>query len=330
MITLANIYKRFSLHAGLFARYGEYVYAVNGVNIHINEGDSYGLVGESGSGKTTIAKIIAGIHTFDYGTLTINGQQYRDTFSRPQYIQYIFQDPAKSLNPRQNVLQILTQGYRYHTSTNDKKQLIARAVRYLERVGLGREDLYRRPNEFSGGQRQRLAIARALVHDPKILICDEVVSALDVSIGAQIINLLLTLRKALNITILFIAHDLSLVTYFCDRVGVLCNGVLVEECASTQLLQKCYHPYTERLFRSIPHINTVRKADGIDNTHTPDTTHDAQNNTNEYPLPHDHNITTLPKVNKHPNIQPSSWKDMRPYRMREVNTGHYVVDEAAC
>jgi len=308
MIYLKSIYKRFPLNAGLFSRYGEYVYAVNGVTIGIEKGESYGLVGESGSGKTTLAKIIAGIHTFDYGQVIINGKEYSTPFSRPQSIQYIFQDPATSLNPRHTIFQILTQGYRYHASDRSAKALTALASQQFQRVGLSDDDLYRRPVEFSGGQRQRIAIARALMYRPEVLICDEIVSALDVSIRAQIINLLLTLRNALKITMLFIAHDLSLVTYFCDRVGVLYKGVLVEEADSRELLKKRYHPYTERLFHSIPYISN-REDGERDFTST--------------------NGGGQGEARKGGRLisEPASWKEMRPYHMREAAARHYVVDE---
>lgn len=254
MIKIHRLYKRFPLHAGLFAAHGQYVHAVNGVSIDIAENETYGLVGESGSGKTTIAKIIAGVHSFDQGTLTIDGVSYRAPFSRPQSIQYIFQDPEKSLNPRHTVFKILTEGYRYHAPSHSQQQLMELAAHQLAVVGLGNADLHRRPSELSGGQRQRVSIARALMYEPRILICDEIVSALDASVQAQIITLLLKLRVQFRMTMLFISHDLSLVSYFCDRVGVLYRGVLVEEAESTALLRHRNHPYTERLFRSIPSV----------------------------------------------------------------------------
>lgn len=302
MITLQSIYKRFPLNAGLFSAYGRYLYAVNGVSMRIAENECYGLVGESGSGKTTIAKIIAGVYGFDHGRLIIDGVEYSDLFSRPQFIQYIFQDPAKSLNPRHNVYRILTDGYRHHAPPHERtrQRLTARAQEQLELAGLGAGDLWRRPTELSGGQRQRIAIARALMYRPRILICDEVVSALDVSIRAQIITLLLRLRAQFKMTLLFIAHDLSLVSYFCDRIGVLYRGVLVEEAGSAALLRRRHHPYTERLFRSIPHLaGAGTSAAG----------------------------TSAAGAGGAPTEEPLSWQRAQPYRMRRVAPNHYVVDE---
>lgn len=320
MITIDNVYKRFPLHAGLFASYGQYIYAVNGVSMTINENESYGLVGESGSGKTTIAKIIAGVYNFDHGRVIIDGVEYRTPFSRPQSIQYIFQDPAKSLNPRQTVYNILTDGYRHHLSAAErsKERLTETALEQLRLVGLGEADLYRRPTEFSGGQRQRIAIARALIYRPRILICDEVVSALDVSIRAQIITLLLKLRAQFKMTVLFIAHDLSLVSYFCDRVGVLYRGTLVEEAESMQLLKAHRHPYTERLFRSIPHLDERVQQGG------------RQPDSNSSPATASDRATVPPPLltAAQPTTQPASWDDpSRPRRMRTIAPSHTILDE---
>lgn len=236
-------------------RYGDFVYAINGVSFHIDQNECYGLVGESGSGKTTIARCIAGVYPIDHGTITIDGVLQRKLFSRDRSVQYIFQDPAKSLNPRLSVLANISGGMRYQHKGIDKQEIYRRSVGAIESVGMSKSDLARKPNEFSGGQRQRIAIARALIYSPKLLICDEIVSALDVSIRAQIINLLLDLRKQYRLSMLFISHDLALVSYFCDRIGVLYRGVIVEEARSADLLKKRYHPYTERLFHAIPNLN---------------------------------------------------------------------------
>ena len=248
LLAVDNLYKRFPLHAGLFASYGEFVYALNGITFSVAPQESYGLVGESGSGKTTAARIIASAYTADHGTVTIGGNTVGGEFTSHPAVQYIFQDPAKSLNPRLSVFDILTAGLHYRRKTMSKKDVHAAAAEAMDSVGLSAGQLRRRPIEFSGGQRQRIAIARALIHKPHLLICDEVVSALDLSIRAQIINLLLDLREYHKLTILFISHDLSLVGYLCDRIGVLYRGTMVEEAPAESLAAHRYHPYTERLF----------------------------------------------------------------------------------
>jgi oligopeptide/dipeptide ABC transporter ATP-binding protein len=257
LITVENVRKRFSLEAGFFARFGRFVYAVNGVSFSIGENETYGLVGESGCGKTTTARMLVRMYETNGGSIsyrdaidiaTLRGgelKKYREK------VKYVFQDPARSLNPRMTVYEVLTSGYRWSSSWPGHAAARKEAAAILEETGLSPEDLERRPTEFSGGQRQRISIARGLLMKPELLICDEVVSALDVSIQGQILNLLLDLKSRRNLSFLFIAHDLKVASWFCDRIGVMYRGELLEEAAAADLYRTARHPYTKLLFQAV-------------------------------------------------------------------------------
>ncbi|MDR1655638.1 MAG: ABC transporter ATP-binding protein [Treponema sp.] len=257
ILTVSGLRKRFNLEAGFFARFGTFVYAVNDISFTIHENESYGLVGESGCGKTSTARLLVRMYEADSGGIMyrdgidVFGLKGGDLRSYRGKIKYVFQDPARSLNPRKNIYEILTAGSRLQPSWPGKRKARKEAAAMLEEVGLSKNDLERKPSEFSGGQRQRISIARGLMMKPELLICDEVVSALDVSIQGQILNLLLDIRQKHSLSFLFIAHDLKVACYFCDRIGVMYQGELMEEAEAKDLYKSALHPYTKLLFSSV-------------------------------------------------------------------------------
>jgi oligopeptide/dipeptide ABC transporter ATP-binding protein len=270
LISAGNLQKRFNLEAGFFARAGgRFVTAVKDISFHVNKNESYGLVGESGCGKTTTARLLVRMYEADGGsiiydpgaegagesggTVDVRTLRGKDLKRYREKVKYVFQDPARSLNPRMSIYEVLVSGCRWSSGEAagiGKGELRERAARILEEVGLSAPDLERRPSEFSGGQRQRISIARGLLMRPDLLICDEVVSALDMSIQGQILNLLLDIREKQDLSFLFIAHDLKVACYFCDRIGVMYRGRFMEEAPAAELYKTGLHPYTRLLFAS--------------------------------------------------------------------------------
>jgi oligopeptide/dipeptide ABC transporter ATP-binding protein len=267
LIRTRDLGKRYKLAAGLFASASHWVWALNGVDFELRRGETYGLVGESGSGKTTLARCLVQLAPHTSGSIEYfpgdggRSEPWEVSRSRPELlrrfrseVKYIFQDPSSALDPRMSVFRVLSVGFRYSPKYSGPSVLKARAAELMQAVGLRESDLERRPSEFSGGQRQRISLARALFSNPAALICDEVVSALDVSIQGQILNLLVELKRAYRLTILFIAHDLTVVSYMADRIGVLYGGSLMEEAPASEIMSRPLHPYTQLLYRSIPRL----------------------------------------------------------------------------
>lgn len=256
LLRVRNIKKHYSITRGLFRREIGMVKAVDGVDLEIGRGETLGLVGESGCGKSTLGRVILGLEPPTEGEILFDGrdissmneEERKDLRRR---MQIIFQDPYSSLNPRQTVGRIIAEGLVIHgIGTGAERKERVRKI--MEVVGLRPEQLNRYPHEFSGGQRQRIGIARALALHPELVICDEPLSALDVSIQAQVINLLLDLQEEFHLTYLFISHDLSVVRHICDRVAVMYLGQLVELAQTEELYKNPAHPYTRALLNAIP------------------------------------------------------------------------------
>ena len=237
------------------------VKAVDGISFDIYPGETYGLVGESGSGKSTTGRSI--IHLYDptAGEIIFDGQKISGKLNEEQEkhlrlnMQMIFQDPMASLNPRKKVSELIAQGLLIHKLYDSPSEIDEKVKAILEKVGLSKEHATRYPHQFSGGQRQRIGIARALIMNPKLIIADEAISALDVSIQAQVVNLMKDIQDELKTTYLFIAHDLSMVKYISDRIGVMHLGHIVETGTTQEIFNNALHPYTKSLLSAIPHPN---------------------------------------------------------------------------
>jgi len=258
MIEIKNLRKYFPIKGGFFNKnYGE-VKAVENVNFKIPEGEILGLVGESGSGKTTLGRSIIRLIEPSSGEILYNNRNIIDYSEKEmrklrKEFQIIFQDPFASLDPRKKIFDIISQGLKIHTNLN-KQEIYEKVLTIIKDVGLQEEHLNRYPHEFSGGQRQRIGIARSLVLDPKFIIADEPVSALDVTIQAQILNLILELKEKYSLTILFISHDLSVINQIADRVMVMYLGHIVEVASTKNLFSNPKHPYTKSLIETAPQI----------------------------------------------------------------------------
>ncbi|MBM6618278.1 ABC transporter ATP-binding protein [Bacillus suaedaesalsae] len=270
--------------------------AVDGISFDIFKGETFGLVGESGCGKSTTGRTIIRLYDASGGEVLYEGENVHGKKSKAELkkfnrkMQMIFQDPYASLNPRMTVADIIAEGIDIHGLAKNSKERMEKVYELLETVGLNKEHANRYPHEFSGGQRQRIGIARALAVDPDFIIADEPISALDVSIQAQVVNLLKKLQKEKGLTYLFIAHDLSMVKYISDRIGVMYRGKIVELATSDELYANPIHPYTRSLLSAIP-------------------------------LPDPDTEKTRKRIMYNPDIH--NYEDEEP-TMREITPGHFV------
>ena len=256
LLEVSDLQKHFPIHKGILQRTVGHVRAVDGVSFDIERGSTLALVGESGCGKTTTGRVILRLLEATGGTVRFNGQDL-STLDKSQMrelrqrIQIIFQDPYSSLDPRMTAADIVGEGLEIHGIASGQEQL-DQVADLLERVGLSRRDLRKFPHQFSGGQRQRIGVARALATGPDLIVCDEAVSALDVSVQAQVLNLLKDLQAELGVSYLFITHDLNVVRYIADRVAVMYLGEIVELATTEQLFSDPQHPYTKSLLSAVP------------------------------------------------------------------------------
>jgi oligopeptide/dipeptide ABC transporter ATP-binding protein len=256
LLRVEGLVKHFPIRGGALNRVVNFVQAVNGVSFTVRRGEVLGLVGESGSGKTTVGRLVLRLEETTAGEVTFDGTNVLELSKRDlrrfrKRTQIIFQDPYASLNPREKVRTVIAHALALHRIGAPESRA-ERTVQLMEQVGLSADQLDRFPHEFSGGQRQRIGIARALAVNPDFLVADEPVSALDVSIQAQVINLLSDLKEQLDLTMLFIAHDLAVVEHICDRVAVMYLGKIMEIAPSEDLYSNPNHPYTEALLSAIP------------------------------------------------------------------------------
>lgn len=257
LLQVNDLKKHFPVKTGLFGRNSEWVYAVDGVSFEIAKGETLSLVGESGCGKSTVGRAILRLFDVTSGQVILDGQRIDDAAPATmrqmrRRVQVVFQDPFSSLNPRMRVRDILAEPIRNFGLAKSAIDLETRVTALMDTVRLPREALNRRPHEFSGGQRQRIGIARALAAEPELIVCDEAVSALDVSVKAQIVNLLQDLQREFGLALLFISHDLAIVEHMTHRVAVMYLGKIVEVAPRREIFAAPRHPYTKALLSAVP------------------------------------------------------------------------------
>lgn len=269
LLEVVSLEKKYPVYGSLGKLFGakQYVHAVNGVSLNLYEGETYGLVGESGSGKSTTGRTILGLTPATGGQVLYRDRDLAklspgEMRKLRKDIQIVFQDPYSSLNPRKRIGDILEEALVIHRM-GDGAERRQEVFRILGVVGLQPDHYFRYPHEFSGGQRQRLGLARALILNPKIIVCDEPVSALDVSIQSQILNMLKELQSKLKLTLLFITHDISVVRHISDRIGIMYLGKIVEEAPTDELFARPLHPYTKALFSAVPDPSRGRSKERV-------------------------------------------------------------------
>lgn len=263
ILEVRNLKKYFPIRKGLLLREVGQVKAVDDISFSVKRGETLGLVGESGCGKSTLGRTVIRLYEPSAGSVQFNGEDFlslkgNDLRKKRRDLQMIFQDPYASLDPRMTVGQILRQPFEIHNMYSAKERT-DRVQALLETVGLRAGHVNRYPHEFSGGQRQRISIARAIALEPEMIICDEPVSALDVSIQAQILNLLKDLQERMKLTLVFISHDLSVIEHVCNRVAVMYLGKIVEQASRDEIFSAPKHPYTQALIDTIPKVGAGKK-----------------------------------------------------------------------
>lgn len=262
-IEVKDLKVHYPIRSGFFNRVTDYVYAVDGVDLHIEAGKTYGLVGESGSGKSTIGKTIIGLEKATSGKVFYEGKdvtnkQRRDKEHFSKNVQMIFQDSLSSFNPKKRILDIIAEPIRNfeRLSAGEERQKV---LSLLDTIGLGEEALYKYPHEFSGGQRQRIGVARALASNPRLIIADEPVSALDLSVQAQILNYMKRIQEEFNVSYLFISYDLGVVRHMCDELYIMYRGRFVETGKKAEIYSDPRHIYTKRLLSAVPTLDPVNR-----------------------------------------------------------------------
>lgn len=263
LLQIKDLKVHYPIRGGLLKRTVGHVKAVDGLSIDIEAGKTYGLVGESGCGKSTTGRAILGLTKSTSGDISFEGQDLKQLMHQNRHplrrdIQMIFQDPYSSLNPKKRVLDIIAEPLRnFEKMTKKEEQLYVQDI--LEKVGMNPNVIYKYPHEFSGGQRQRIGIARSLTLKPKLIIADEPVSALDVSVQAQVLNFMKEIQETFQLTYLFISHDLGIVRHMCDEIGIMFRGRLVESGVAEDIYEHPEHIYTQRLIAAIPNIDPKKR-----------------------------------------------------------------------
>ena len=268
ILQVRNLTKEFKLKGGKLGQKAAVLHALNDVSIDVYEGETLGVIGESGCGKSTFGKCIVRLHEATSGSVEFNGESILEMKNKElkrikRDIQMVFQDPFSSLDPRMTAGQLVEEPLIAHGVIKDKKERADKALELLKTVGLNIQHVHRYPHEFSGGQRQRINIARALALNPKLIVCDEPVSALDVSIQAQILNLFNELQRQFGLTYIFISHDLSVIKHISDRIAIMYLGRLVELCDAQGIYDNPLHPYTKALLSAIPPESPLEKKERI-------------------------------------------------------------------